>query len=140
MVALVRDIMTKGVEMLSPETTLDNAAQRMKELDVGSLPVARGDQIIGIITDRDIVVRGIAEHKDPGSTSIESLMSKDVKTVYDDQHITEAANVMEQFRVRRLIVLDHSQKPVGFLAQTDLAGRSHDQELTGEVVEEISKR
>ena len=90
MTQAIRDIMTKDIECASPESTLQDAASAMKARDIGSLPVCEGKRVVGIITDRDIAIRGVAEGRDPGSTKVRDCMSKDIVSVREDADLKEA--------------------------------------------------
>ena len=120
---LVQDIMTKDVRTIMPDKSIVDAAKLMRDLDVGSVPVTNGAQeIIGIITDRDIVLRSIAAQQDPGSTRIEDLMSGDIFSVAPSDDVTEAAEIMARERIRRLPVVEYN-KIVGMVSLGDLAAK-----------------
>ncbi len=134
----VRELMTPDPEYVSAEDTLVTAAQRMRDADVGSLPICDADgQVTGIITDRDIVVKCIADGGDPTSATVGSIASDMVYTVGPDDQIENALTVMEDHQVRRLPIVENG-KLVGMLAQADVA-RTMSEPRVGEVVEEISK-
>ena len=99
----VQEIMTRDVSIVSPDETLETAATRMAQLDVGALPVAEGDRLVGMITDRDMVVRGIAEGLGP-TAKIREVMTPDVKYCFADQEIDEIADNMADIQIRRLPV------------------------------------
>jgi CBS domain-containing protein len=134
----VRELMTPDPEHLSADDTLVTAAQRMRDADVGSLPICDSDgQVTGILTDRDIVVKCIADGGDPSSATVGSIASEMVYTVGPDDQIENALSVMEDHQVRRLPIVENG-KLVGMLAQADVA-RTMSEPRVGEVVEEISK-
>jgi CBS domain-containing protein len=134
----VRELMTPDPEHLGADDTLVTAAQRMRDADVGSLPICDADgQVTGIVTDRDIVVKCIAGGGDPSSVTVASIASEMVYTVGPDDSIENALTVMEDHQVRRLPIVEDG-KLVGMLAQADVA-RSMSEPRVGEVVEEISK-
>jgi CBS domain-containing protein len=134
----VRELMTPDPEHLSADDTLVTAAQRMRDADVGSLPICTDDgQVTGIITDRDIVVKCIANGGDPSTATVGSIASEMVYTVGPDDQIENALSVMEDHQVRRLPIVENG-KLVGMLAQADVA-RTMSEPRVGEVVEEISK-
>ena len=116
----VQDIMTRDVSIISPDETLKAAALRMAQLDVGVLPVAENERLVGMITDRDIVVRGVAEDQGP-STKIRDVMTPEVKYCFCDQDIDEIAENMADIQVRRLPVLDRDKRLVGILSLSDIA-------------------
>jgi CBS domain-containing protein len=116
----VREIMTRDVSIISPDETLQTAALHMAQLDVGVLPVGEGDRLVGMITDRDIVVRGVAEGMPP-SAKVREAMTPDIKYCFVDQEIDEIAENMADIQVRRLPVLDRDKRLVGILSLCDLA-------------------
>ena len=133
-----RDIMTTPAETLAPTATLAEAAQQLRDLNVGSLPILDGDHLVGVVTDRDIVVRGIAEGLDPSSATVAEVATGAVVTVDVDDDAESVARVMGERQVRRVPVLDGG-KLVGVIAQADVA-RDLDARTTGDVVEDISER
>jgi CBS domain-containing protein len=135
----LQDIMTRGVECLKPTDTLQRAAQQMRDLDVGSLPVCGEDgKLAGIITDRDITIRGTAEGRDV-VTEVRTLMTPEVAYCFEDEQIEDAAKVMEQKQIRRLLVLDRNKRLTGILSLGDLAVRGDDSLLSAAALEEISE-
>jgi CBS domain-containing protein len=134
----VRFIMTLTIESVSPDTSLQEAAQRMKERDVGPLPVCTDDgRLVGMITDRDIAVRATAEGLDPSLTLVRDVMSDDPVYCFEDQDVDEAARLMEENRIRRLAVLDSDRRLVGIVSLGDLAVRASKTQAT-EVLREVS--
>jgi CBS domain-containing protein len=119
---LVREVMTRGVETIAADSTLQDAAQKMKDLDVGPLPVCEGGRLVGMLTDRDITVRSTAEGLDPWTTKVREAMTPEVVSCFADQDVSEAARLMKEKKVRRLPVLDRDRRLVGILALGDLAG------------------
>jgi CBS domain-containing protein len=113
--------MSTDVATVSPHSTLQEAAARMDEFNVGALPVVEGQHVVGMITDRDIVVRSIAEGHDVFNDRVRDVMTPQVVFCYTDQDIREAARVMSQENVRRIIVLDDNERLAGILALDDLA-------------------
>ena len=134
---LIKDIMTRGVETVSPQTTLQEAAARMKTLDVGPLPVCDGDRIEGMVTDRDIVVRGIAEGRDPRTTKVSDVMSRDVVTCAENDDVKVAARTMKEKQIRRLLVVDEKHKVSGIVSLGDVAVEGNDK-MSGDVLEKVS--
>lgn len=118
---LIKECMTKNVELTDPGTSIAVAAQKMRDGDFGMLPVGQNDRLVGMITDRDIAVRGVAEGKNPEQTKIEDIMSKKVLYCFEDQSIEEAAENMGQNQVRRLPVLNRGKRLVGILSLSDVA-------------------
>jgi CBS domain-containing protein len=135
----ISEIMTSNFEMIDSTESLIEAAREMKSLDVGALPVREGTRLIGIITDRDIVVRGLAEGRNPDSTQVKDLISSEVVYCYEDDSVEDAARLMEDHQIRRLIVCKHDQTPVGIVSLGDLAVKTRKDELSGEALERISE-
>jgi CBS domain-containing protein len=134
----VRDAMTSNPRSIEPSTMVADAAKLLKAEDVGSLPIVEGDQLVGMVTDRDIVIRVVAEGKDPQSTTVGEVASRDLVTVDPEQDLDEALRLMAQHQVRRLPVAEEDGRLVGILAQADVARQGKDA-LTGQVVQEISE-
>jgi CBS domain-containing protein len=134
----VRDAMTSNPRSIQPSTTVTEAARLMKAEDVGSLPIVDGDQLVGMVTDRDTVIRVVAEGKDPQSTTVGEIASRDLVTVDPEQDLDEALRLMAQHQVRRLPVAEEDGRLVGILAQADVAREGKDAK-TGQVVQEISE-
>jgi len=108
---LVKEIMTRNVECVRPDDTLQAAARKMRELDVGPLPVCGGDdRLAGIVTDRDITVRATAEGRDPTRTTVREAMTPDVVYVFDDQDVRDAADTMATHQIRRVLLLDRDKR------------------------------
>ncbi len=135
---LVKEIMTSNVEWVGPDMTIDKLAIRMKDRDIGCLPVEEGNRLVGLVTDRDIAIRAIAAGLDPKTAMAREIMSKDVIYCFEDQDLDDAAHVMEEKRVRRLPVLSRFDKAlVGMLALDDLS-KAASHQLAGEVMEAVS--
>ena len=139
MATKVSEVMTRAVDVISPEATLDEAAERMKRLDVGPLPVCDGDRLLGMITDRDITVRATAESRDPTMTRVSEIMTPEVVFTYDDEDVKNAAQLMQDHQLRRLVVLNRDKKLVGIVSLGDLAVETKDDKLKGQVLEDVSK-
>src|SRR5688572_2704104 len=123
----VQDVMTPGVECAHPEDSIARTAERMRQLDVGSLPVCGdNEKLIGIITDRDITVRATAQECDPCSTTVQDVMTPGIVTCYEDEDIQAAMDSMEMNQIRRLIVLNRDRRLVGIVSLGDLAIRTPD--------------
>ena len=116
----VKEVMTDHATSVESSAALADAAMIMRDRNIGLLPVMEGGRLTGMVTDRDIVVRGIAEGKDPELTTIREIMTPRTAFVFDDQDVSEAVNVMRQNQVRRVAVLDHDRRLVGILSETDL--------------------
>ena len=119
----VKDVMTTNVVYLPSETTIAEAARTMREQDIGDVVIADGPSLSGVITDRDIVVRGVAERRDPEATTVGEIMTRDLVTVRPDDTIQQAALLMRDRAVRRLLVCDDDQGLVGVVSIGDLAER-----------------
>ena len=135
----VKDIMTRNVEVVHPEGSLREAAQKMAALDVGMLPVCSGDQLVGMLTDRDITVRATAEGRDPKTTRVHEVMTPEVVYVSEDDDVSEAARIMTEQQIRRLVVLNQSKKLAGIISLGDLAVHTGDTQQAGQTLEGVSE-
>ena len=136
----IRDLMTTNPKTVDPSAKVVDAARLMRQEDVGPVPVVEnGDRLAGIVTDRDIVLRVVAEGGDPQSTTVGEIMSRDLVTVDPDQPLDEALRLMAKHQVRRLPVAEEDGRLVGIVAQADVATELGDDRLTGEIVEKISQ-
>ncbi|WP_319460599.1 CBS domain-containing protein [Micromonospora sp. RTP1Z1] len=117
----VSDVMTKQVVYLPAETMLDEAARVMKEADIGDVVVTDGATLAGMLTDRDIVVRAVAERADPGTTTIGSIITREVVMIEQHSTASEAAALMRERDIRRVLVCDNDRKLVGIVSLGDLA-------------------
>jgi CBS domain-containing protein len=120
----VHEIMTAHARCVGPENTLVEAAGLMRELDVGALPVCENDRIAGIVTDRDMVLRGTADGRDPNTTMVRDVMSAEVVHVFADQEVEEAVTIMEERQIRRLPVVNREKRLVGIVSLGDVATSS----------------
>jgi CBS domain-containing protein len=136
--ASIRDTMTSNPRTIETSTPVAEAARLMSSEDVGSLPIVEGDRLVGMLTDRDITVRVVAEGMDPQSTTAGDVASRDVVSVDPQQQLDEALRLMAQHQVRRLPVVEEDGRLVGIVAQADVATAGQDAR-TGQVVEEISR-
>jgi CBS domain-containing protein len=135
----VREIMTRGVECVAPDNTLQEAAAKMKARDIGPLPVCEGDRLVGMITDRDITVRATAEGEDPLTILVRDIMTPEAVYCFEDQDVTEAARLMKDKQIRRVLVLSRDQRLVGIVSLGDLAVDTGDEELSGQTLEAVSE-
>jgi CBS domain-containing protein len=135
----IRDLMTPDAVAAHPGTTLRAAAEMMRLLNVGSLPVVEEERIVGIVTDRDIVVRGIALGFRPEGASVADVMTRNVQTCSVEDEAEEVARQMRDLQVRRMLVTDEQGRLVGIVSLGDLAVELVDQELAGNVLEGISE-
>jgi CBS domain-containing protein len=136
--ASIRDTMTSNPRTIETSTPVAEAARLMSSEDVGSLPIVEGERLVGMVTDRDITIRVVAEGKDPQSTTVGDVASRDVVSVDPQQNLDEAVRLMAEHQVRRLPVVEEDGRLVGIVAQADVATAGKD-EKTGQLVEEISK-
>jgi CBS domain-containing protein len=134
----VSEVMTRTVQVVKPQSGLAEAAMIMKENDFGCLPVLDGEQLVGILTDRDIATRFVAEGRDASTSLVDDIMTPTVVHAYDDQDLEEAADLMATWQVRRLPVLDRRGRLVGILSLGDIASR--DLKSAGWALEHISQR
>lgn len=133
----VKDVMHKGAEWVAPQTSVANVAQKMRDLDIGAIPVGENDRLIGMVTDRDIACRGVANGKDCTKLTARDVMSKGIFYCSDTEELEDALRVMEQKQVRRLPVINDKKRMVGILSLGDVAqAASH--ELSGEVTAAVS--
>jgi CBS domain-containing protein len=136
----IHEVMTPGVICARPGHSLSQAADRMRELDVGSLPVCgEDDKLAGMITDRDITVRATADGCDPNITTVHDVMTNEIVTCCEDDDVQKVAKLMEQKQIRRLAVLNQDKRLVGIVSLGDLAVRNQDDRLSGEVLEQVSE-
>jgi CBS domain-containing protein len=132
----VREIMTTDVVTATPETTLEDVATMMRDEDTGAIPVLDGDELVGIITDRDIVIRCIAEGKDPVETTVEDVVTETLETIEADSDLDEARELMSRRQIRRLPVVEDGEL-IGMLSIGDVAVKS-DADV-GETLEDVSE-
>lgn len=132
------DVMTRKFEYIGQGESVRQAARTMRDHDIGLLPVLEENQVVGTLTDRDIVTRGLAEDLDP-ETPVSRIMTTGALFRYEDDDMEEAAKLMEQEQVRRLMVLDHDERCVGVVSLGDIAARTGETRLGGEVLEEVSQ-
>jgi CBS domain-containing protein len=134
----IRDIMTPNPRSVDTQATVVEAARVMRDENVGIVPITEGDRLVGTVTDRDIAVRVVAEGRNPESTTVGEIASRELVTIDPQQDLDEALRLMARHQVRRLPVVEEDGKLVGIVAQGDIALHASD-EQTGDVVEEISK-
>ncbi len=132
---LVRDAMSPHAETVTPDDTLQEAALKMRTLNVGALPVLDGALLVGMVTDRDLAIRAVASGLDPVRTRVREAMTPQSVWCFVDQDTIEAARIMEAMAVRRLMVLDRAQRLVGMITIDDLAAVARQERLAGEVID-----
>jgi CBS domain-containing protein len=135
----VRDVMTPNPECVSERDSIRDAARIMKEKDTGVVPVVDGKRVIGLITDRDIVVRGIAEGRDLSNASVNDLMTRGVKSVKEDTPLNEVLNLMSSAEIRRVPVVNGKDELVGIVSLGDIASQGNEDNRVGKAVEDISE-
>jgi CBS domain-containing protein len=134
----VEEIMTEDVETVSSDVNLMVAAERMRARDIGFLPVVDDDEVVGVLTDRDIILRGLGEGRDPQLTPVGAIMTRAVLWCYEEDVLTDAAKLMEEYQVRRLLVLDGRKRFVGIVSLDDLAAKMSSDRLLGSVLRNVS--
>jgi CBS domain-containing protein len=135
----LRDVMTRGVDCVGPTDSVQSAAKRMRDLDVGSIPVCDNDRLAGMVTDRDIAIRCTAEGHDPNTCRVQDVMTPDVVYGMEDQTVEDAEQVMRGRKIRRLVVLDKNKRMVGIVSLGDLAVRTGHPEQAGEVLHDVAE-
>jgi CBS domain-containing protein len=135
----VHDIMTSTVKVARPNESIRCAARAMRSMNVGSLPVCDGERLVGMVTDRDITIRAVADGADPEAALVKDNMSPEIVYCFEDQEASEAERIMQERQVRRLPVLDRNKRLVGILSLGDLATRTHDSRTVGETLERVSE-
>ena len=135
----LKDIMTKEVEVVHPDQSLKDAAQKMRVRDIGFLPVCDGDRVLGVVTDRDMILRGTAEGSDPDTKIGQQFVTTPAVYCYDDQDVEEAARLMEDHQIRRVIVLSREDDHLaGVVSLGDIATRGTDK-TSAKVLQSVSE-
>jgi len=134
----VGEVMTRDVVAVPVDATIVEAAELMKNHDIGFLPVVASDVLVGVLTDRDIVIRGICEHANPYLTPVRSVMSTEPIWCYADDVLTDAADILADNHVRRLIVIDNNKNLAGPLSIDDLAAKMSSDRLLGDLLRHVS--
>lgn len=134
----VKDVMTRRVEGIQASDNITHAAARMRDFDVGAIPVFEGNRLVGMITDRDICIRVVAASFNPAHTSVGEIMSKDTVTCNEDTNIQDAAKIMENYKIRRLLVKNDKEDIIGIVSLGDLAVHA-DKKLTAEILTVVSE-
>ena len=134
----IRDVMTSNPCTIDAEKPVAYAAKMMRDEDVGLAPIVEGDKLVGMLTDRDIAIRVVAEGRDPDQVKVRDVASKQVVTIDPQQDLDAALRIMAEHQVRRLPVVEEDGQLVGVVAQADIA-REGDERKTGKLVEEISE-
>jgi CBS domain-containing protein len=134
----VNSCMSTDVRLTSPSETIRDAAKAMRELDAGVLPVGENDRLVGMITDRDIAVRAVAEGKGP-DTRVKDVMSQEVLYCFDDESLDDVARQMRELQIRRMVVLDRGKRLVGIISIGDIARSDEDLHLSAHALSGVSE-
>ena len=134
----LREIMSDHVEVIHPDDSLQTAAEKMRDRDIGFLPVCDGDRLIGVLTDRDLITRALADGLEAKAILGRDLVTSPAIYCFDDQSVEEAAKLMHDNQIRRLVVLSRDKQMVGVISLGDLAMTASDK-LTGDVLQSVSE-
>lgn len=134
----LKEVMSRDVKVISPDATIKEAAQHMRDDDFGMMPVGEDDRMIGAISDRDITIRAIADGKAP-TTKVRDVMSEGVIWAYENDSVEDGAKIMSEHQVRRLPIVNREKRLVGIVALGDFAVESSEIEAAAEALSEISK-
>jgi CBS domain-containing protein len=134
---LIREIMSEHVEFVRPDESLQEAALKMREFGVGPLPVCENGSVIGMLTDRDITIRAVAEGRPARSTKVRDVMSGALICCFDDQDVEVAARLMKAQQIRRIVVMDRDKRLVGIVSLSDLAVEAMCPERAGEILQAV---
>ncbi len=129
----VREVMSTNFKIIAPTATVQEAAEYMRDLNCGYLPVGENDRLKGSITDRDIVIRAVAAGHHPGDVTVDAFMTEKIIYCFEDDNLEAATAHMKKQRIRRLVVLNHDKRMTGILSLGDIARASNDNDLTGDV-------
>jgi predicted transcriptional regulator len=135
----VKEIMTSGIETIEYDSTISLAAKRMQLLDVGALPVEQDEELMGMISGRDIITRAIAMDKDPWMTQVHEIMTRGLSCCNEEESVETAVSMMERGQMHRLVVLDYEGNPVGMLTLGDIAVKTGNEHLASELLECVSE-
>ena len=133
----VEKMMHKGVEWVSPDTSIVALAKKMQQFDIGAIPVGENDRLIGMVTDRDVVIRGVADGKDPSKLTARDVMTKGVIYCRDSEDVDEVARITESKQIRRLPVIDANKRMVGMISLGDVS-HAASREVAAEVTRAVS--
>lgn len=133
----VKQAMHAGVDWCAPDTRLSDLARMMRDADVGAIPIGENDRLIGMVTDRDIVCRGLADGRDPDSLTARDVMTRGIVYCTEEEDIEDAVRLMEQKQIRRMPVLNDRKRMTGMLSLGDLSHAAN-RELTGELAQAVS--
>jgi CBS domain-containing protein len=126
----ISEIMTREPELIDPNSSIHDAARRMKNENIGALPIGENDRLIGMVTDRDIAIRAVAENRDPSSTTVRDVMSEKIYYCFEDDDVEDAARCMAENQVRRLPILNRDKRLTGIVSLADIAQSGEECEKT----------
>jgi CBS domain-containing protein len=129
--------MHPGVTWVEPDTSIQELARKMRDEDIGSIPIGENDKLVGMVTDRDIAIKGVADGRDPASLTARDVMTGPILYCRSDEEVEDAVRLMEMHQVRRLPVIDENKRMVGMLAIGDVAYATS-RNISGEVIEAVS--
>lgn len=135
----IKDVMTKHMDYLSPEATLQEASQKMLDHDFGFLPIEKNGNLVGVVTDRDIAIRAVAKGLDH-QASLNQVMTKNVVTAHENDDVTTAAKKMEEKQIRRLVVLNQNGSITGVVSLGDIATKCNDIDLSAAIIRAVSEK
>lgn len=135
----LKEIMTPNVTCLGPDSSLREVAAKMKELDAGSIPICDKDRLVGMVTDRDIVVKTLGSDRDPEAVKASDVMTSPIVYCFEDQSVDDVARIMEARQVRRLVVLSREKRLVGIVSLGDISVKGGSNEVSEEILEQVSK-
>ncbi len=135
----IDQIMSKAVECVSPTLSIGKAAEKMRDLDVGFLPVCDNDKLVGAVTDRDITIRSVAQGRDPRLGLVSEIMTQEIFYCYEDEDVERVAKVMQEKEVRRMVILNRQKRLVGVVSIGDIARSFVEKRLAGETLSEIAE-
>jgi CBS domain-containing protein len=135
----LHEVMTPNVEVIHPNASVQEAAELMRSLDVGSLPVCDGRKIQGMITDRDIAIRAVADGREARQTPVREIMTPELVYCTEDEDVTAAAQLMHDHQIRRLPIINEQKELVGIVSLGDLAVETRDEKMAGQVLEGVSE-
>jgi CBS domain-containing protein len=135
----LREVMTPNVEVIHPNASVQEAAEMMRSLDVGSLPVCDGRKMQGMITDRDITIRAVADGREARQTPVREIMTSELVYCFEDEDVEAAARLMNDHQIRRLPIINDEKELVGIVSLGDLAVETDDEHMVGQVLEGVSE-
>lgn len=135
----VSEIMSRNLECIEPAASIKEAAEKMRSLDVGFLPVCEGDRVMGTITDRDITIRHVADGQNPYRVKVRDIMTPDALYCIEDQDVEEVARYMQEHEVRRVLIRDRSRQLVGVVSLGDVSKVAGEECLAGETLKDIAE-